>query len=109
MLPSFMTKTYTRKRYPMVSDHGTMVRDFSAEPETGVVYGDAQPGTGTEDVINRNGYEVVKTVWAQPGSDVRDDDVLVLPDGEFRVNGAPEAWTSGVLDHMVVRLSRWEG
>ncbi|QDH92388.1 head-to-tail stopper [Microbacterium phage Celaena] len=109
MLPSFMVKPITRKRFPMVSDHGNEERDFSATPATATIYGDAQPGTGTEDVINRNGYEVVKTVWAQPGSDVQDDDVLVLPDGEFRVNGAPEVWNSGILDHMVIRLSVWVG
>jgi|GEM_PF-5443464 len=109
MLPSFMAKPITRRRYPMVSDHGSETRDYTGTPATATIYGDAQPGTGTEDVINRNGYEVVKTVWAQPGSDVQDDDVLVLPDGEFRVNGAPEVWGSGVLDHMVIRLSRWAG
>ncbi|QDP45245.1 head-to-tail stopper [Microbacterium phage Sharkboy] len=109
MLPSFMAKPIVRKRFPLVSDHGNQVRDWAATPATATVYGDAQPGSGTEDVVNRNGYEIVKTVWAQPGSDVRDDDVLVLPDGEFRVNGAPEVWASGVLDHVVIHLSRWEG
>jgi hypothetical protein len=109
MLPSFMLKDYTRKRFPLVSDHGTDVIDYAGTPATATIYGDAQPGTGTEDVMNRDGYEIVKTVWAQPGSDVRDGDVLVLPDGEFRVNGAPEEFMSGVLDHMVIRLSKWVG
>lgn len=109
MLPSFMAKPITRKRFPMVNDHGNLSRDWEGVPATVTVYGDAQPGTGTEDTINRNGYEIVKTVWAQPNSDVQDDDVLVLPDGEFFVNGAPEAWYSGVLDHMVIHLSVWKG
>ena len=109
MLPSFMTREVTRRRYPLVSDHGNQVRDYQAAPDVAVFYGCVQPGSGTEDVVNRNGAEIVKTVWAQPDSDVQDDDVVVLPDGDFRVNGVPERWDTGVLDHVVVHLSRWQG
>ncbi|QUE26049.1 head-to-tail stopper [Microbacterium phage SanaSana] len=109
MLPSFMAQPQTRKRYPLVSDHGSEVRDWAADPDEATFYGSVQPGTGTEDVVNRNGREIVKTVWAQPDSDVHDDDVVALPEGDFLVNGEPERWDTGVLDHMVIHLSRWEG
>lgn len=109
VLPSFMSRPVTRRRYPLVEDHGTAVRDYDADPDEATIYGSVQPGTGTEDPVNRNGHEVVKTIWAQPDSDVQDDDVVVLPDGEFFVNGVPERWDTGVLDHVVVHLSRWKG
>jgi hypothetical protein len=109
MLPSFMARPLTRRRYPMISDHGTEVRDYTGTPSEATIYGSAQPGTGTEDVVNRNGSEIVKTIWAQPESDVHDDDVVVLPDGNFRVNGEPERWDTGVLDHLVIHLSAWKG
>ncbi|AVR56753.1 head-to-tail stopper [Microbacterium phage Elva] len=109
MLPSFMAQPQTRKRYPLVSDHGNEVRDYAGVPDEAVFYGSVQPGTGTEDVVNRNGREIVKTVWAQPGSDVQDDDVVPLTEGDFQVNGEPERWETGVLDHMVIHLSVWKG
>lgn len=109
MLPSFMRKPFLRRRYPMVKDHGTSVRNFTGTPVENMIYGSLQPGTGTEDVINRNGSEVVKTIWATPASDVQDDDIIVLPDGNYRVNGEPDDWETGVLDHKVVHLSRWKG
>lgn len=109
MLPSFMAREVTRRRYPMIADHGTEVRNYAGTPVEAVFYGSVQPGTGTEDVVNRNGAEIVKTVWAQPDSDVQDDDIVVLPDGNFRVNGVPERWDTGILDHMVIHLSRWKG
>lgn len=109
MLPSFMANPVERKRYPLVSDHGSQVRDYAASPDVATVYGSVQPGTGTEDVVNRNGREIVKTVWLQPGSDVQDDDVFALPEGDFQVNGEPERWDTGVLDHMVAHLSLWKG
>lgn len=109
MLPSFMAVAHTRKRYPLVNDHGNKVRDYTATPDEAPFYGSVQPGTGTEDVVNRNGHEIVKTVWAQPDSDVRDDDIIPLPEGDFFVNGGPERWDVGLLDHMVIHLSRWVG
>lgn len=123
MLPSFMTKPFVRKRFPLVEDHGSQVRDYSANeytdnysdsetysaPDEATFYGSVQPGTGTEELINRNGADIVKTIWAQPGSDVRHDDLITLSDGDYQVNGSPEVWETGVMDHVVIRLSRWEG
>lgn len=121
MLPSFMTKSFVRKRFPLVDDHGSQVIDYSAgdyddeqhdgysAPDTATFYGSVQPGTGTEDLVSRNGAEIVKTIWAQPGADVKASDIISLSDGEYQVNGEPERWETGVMDHVVIRLSRWEG
>ena len=55
MLPSFMAQPQTRKRYPLVSDHGNEVRDYAGVPDEAVFYGSVQPGTGTEDVEEQLG------------------------------------------------------
>lgn len=109
MLPSMMRFPFTRLRYPRVVDHGTSVVDYSAVPASAVIYGSMQPGTGEVEQLNRDGAEVVYTIFARPGSDVMHDDLFDLPDGKYFVNGEPERWGTGVLDHVVVRLSRWRG
>jgi len=109
MLPSFMAKPFYRKRYPATSDHGTTRPDYTATPTSVLFRGSIQPGTGTTDTINRNGAEIVKTIFAQPGSDVKHDDLITLADGDYFVNGEPERWDVGILDHMVIHLSRWSG
>ena len=109
-LPSFMNKPFTRKRYPTIIDHGAAQRDYTATPSTATFYGSIQPGTGTTDVINRDGAEIVKTIWAtDPAADVRHYDVITLADGDYFVNGEPERWETGILDHAVIQLSRWAG
>ncbi|AYN56896.1 head-to-tail stopper [Microbacterium phage Armstrong] len=110
MLPSMMSnQAFTRKRLPMIEDHGAMVPDPNGVPTTATFYGSIQPGTGATDPINRNGAEVVKTIWSAPGADVHHLDRITLPDGEFFVNGEPEQWRTGILDHDVIRLSTWVG
>ncbi|WIC89434.1 head-to-tail stopper [Microbacterium phage BAjuniper] len=110
MLPSFMDREYVRARPAMIEDHGTMVQDPDGARDRLTFTGIAQPGTGTEDSINRNGAEVVKTIWAtDPNVDVHDNDIIELPDGDYFVNGEPERWDVGIQDHAVIRLSRWRG
>lgn len=109
MLPSMMRQPFTRKRYLRVMDHGTMVIDPASTPTVQEYRGSIQPGTGTTDTINRDGAEVVKTIWAHPGADVRHYDIITLPEGDFFVNGEPESWGTGILDHLVIHLSRWKG
>lgn len=108
-LPSFMRRPYTRLRYPAVTDHGSTDTDYTAAPARATFYGIAQPGTGTTDVINRNGAEVVKTIWATPEADVEHRDHVEIQGKMFWVNGEPERWDVGILDHVVIRLSRWDG
>jgi hypothetical protein len=109
MLPSFMTKSFTRKRYPLASDHGTLSPDYTAEPATAEFFGSVQPGTGATDTINRNGAEVVKTIYAHPNADVSHLDLVDVNGKTYWVNGEPEEWDVGILDHVVIRLSRWLG
>lgn len=109
MLPSFMTKPYVRKRYPVTVDHGTEDVDYTGTPTQATFYGSVQPGTGSTDVINRNGAEVVKTIYGQPNSDVEHRDLVEVAGKTYWVNGEPERWDVGVLDHVVIRLSRWLG
>ena len=114
-LPSFMSKPFTRKRYPPVIDHGAASRDYTATPTTATFYGSIQPGSiqpgsGTTDMVNRDGAEIVKTIFAtDPAADVRHFDVITLADGDYFVNGEPERWETGILDHAVIQLSRWTG
>lgn len=109
MLPSFMNKPFTRKRYPTITDHGSSVRDFTATPAEATVYGSIQPAAGGVDQVNRNGAEVSKTIWARPDADVTHYDIFALSDGNYFVNGEPERWETGILDHVVISLSRWTG
>lgn len=109
MLPSFADQPFIRKRFPTVLDHGNETIDYTATPSTATYTGSIQPGSGTEETINRNGAEVVKTIWAEPGIDVRHDDIIEVKGKDYFVNGEPEEWETGILDHTVIRLSRWEG
>lgn len=109
MLPSFMSRSFTRLRYPLASDHGNMSPDYTAEPDRADFEGSIQPGTGSTDPINRNGAEVVKTIYARPDADVTHLDQVEVNGKMYYVNGEPEEWDSGVLDHIVIRLSRWIG
>lgn len=108
MLPSMMSaQSFTRRRYPKVNDHGRMVRDLLATPSLATFYGSVQPGSGTTDVVNRNGAQIVQTIFAQPGNDVEHDDLIDFGGRTYFVNGAPEQWRVGILDHDVISLSAW--
>lgn len=109
MLPSFMSRPFERRRFPLANDHGTMTVDYSASPTSVTIRGSIQPGTGTTDTINRNGAEVVQTIWAQPDADVQHLDQFYIGGQTYWVNGEPEVWQTGVLDHQVIHLSRWVG
>lgn len=109
VLPSFMNKPFVRKRYPLENDHGNQSVNFLGTPSSATFYGSIQPGTGTTDTMNRDGAEIVKTIWANPGSDVTHQDIITLAGKDYFVNGEPDTWDVGILDHIVIRLSRWLG
>ena len=111
MLPALMaTQTFHRLEAPMVSDHGKLVPDHSQPlTVTGTFIGSVQPGTGTTDSINRNGAEVVMTIWTDLTAPLKDHDLVDYNGDIYFVNGAPERWETGILDHQVVHLSFWEG
>lgn len=109
MLPSMMRQPFTRLRFPRVKDHGTEVIDYAGTPTKLVVRGSLQPGTGTTDLVSRDGAEIVYTFIAQPGADVHHDDQFEIFGDRFFVNGEPEVWATGIMNHTVIRLSRWRG
>lgn len=110
MLPGiFGSTSYERKRYPMATDHGTLRPNYAGAPVSVVGRGSAQPGTGAVDVINRNGSEIVYSLFVPPSADILDQDLIVLYGRTYRVNGEPERWDVGFLNHQVVRLSAWVG
>lgn len=110
MLPSMMRRQeFTRKRYPRVMDHGTMVVDTTATPTEATYKGSIQPGTGETDLVNRDGAEIVYTIFALPEADVRRYDIITLATGDYQVEGEPERWGTGILDHQLIRLSAWAG
>lgn len=110
MLPSMMSReTLTRKRFPRVNDHGTMVVDTTATPTTATFTGSAQPGAGLTDRINRDGAEVVYMIFAEPSADVEHYDVVTLYGTDYQVSRAPERWRTGILNHTVLYLSKWNG
>lgn len=114
MLPSFMNQPFVRERYPMVNDHGTDVVDLEATPTKATFYGSIQPapaanGGGTVDLINRNGAEILLAIYAQPGSDVTHYDKVTVRGTDYMVNGEPNIWDTGIMDHVEVLLSKWVG
>ena len=110
MLPGLMARqTYTRKRYPRITDHGAHVVDYAGTAATAVYRGSIQPGTGDTDLTNRDGAEIVYSIYAPLSDDGKHDDVIVLDDGDYQVSGSPERWETGVLNHQVIRLARWNG
>lgn len=106
MLPSFMDQEYKRRRYPTTIDHGSEVADYTAQPDEITIFGSAQPGTGETDLVNRSGAEIVYTVYAYP-ADVKDGDIVEVFGVEYTVNGEPERWRVGFMEHDVIRLSKW--
>lgn len=110
MLPSMMsTQAYTRKRYPSVVDHGTTVTDYTASPTLALYHGSIQPGEGGADLVNREGAEVVYTIFGQPDDDVHHRDVVNFSGSDYLVDGEPQHWGTGILDHQLIRLVRWAG
>lgn len=110
MLPSLMTRqSVVRKRFPTIDDHGAAVRDYEATPETVTIRASVQPATGETDLQNRDGAEIQYTLLAPPSADIAHHDLIEFEGNDYWVNGEPERWSTGVLDHIVARLSRWVG
>lgn len=112
MLPSMMTaQEFTRKRYPTTIDHGATVPNPTATPTSVPFRGSIQPASQSNgnDRVNRNGASIEYLIYTQPGIDVTHYDIITLADGDYFVNGEPERWGVGILNHTVISLSRWSG
>lgn len=69
-----------------------------------------QPGVGTNDTQNRAGVQASVTVWLPPDAPVTAKQHVRFAGLDYEIVGEPERWIFGSgLDHVVVRLNRWEG
>jgi hypothetical protein len=110
MLPGLATQTITRIRPTVVTDdRGNQVDDWDDASSVAVKGCSVQPGTSREELSNRDGVNVIYTVYAPPTADVHAGDAVDLPQGRFQVEGEPQEWAIGALAHTVIQLSRWAG
>jgi hypothetical protein len=109
-LPSFATQTVTVLRPEWVSNHGTVVADWSAASEHTVTGCSLQPITGAEQPINRDAVTTTWQLYAPAGTDLDATDRVRSEDGHiYEVVGPIRVWSNGVLDHVDAVLSRVEG
>jgi hypothetical protein len=114
MLPAFARQSWTRERYPVVTDsHGNEDRpDFEADPAELVITGcSIQPGAPAEVLGDREAVRIAWTIYQPSGADVLATDFGRFDGVLYRVSGEPQRWTSasGALDHDVVLLEVWDG
>lgn len=107
---SFATQTITRQRPMLVDDgHGNQIPDWSNPDSLDIPGCSVQPGASQEDLINRDATLIAYTVWAPAGADVNAGDHVTFGSTIFEVDGEPERWATGILDHTKILLTRWEG
>lgn len=110
MLPSFATQSITRVRASTTEDiyHNDVV-DWGLASETLISGCSVQPGATTEDLINRDGVLIQWTVFAPSGTDIEATDRVKYLGATYEIDGEPDRWATGVLDHVRFFLKRWEG
>lgn len=110
MLASFATQTVTRLRPAYVDDgHGNMVPDWGAPDELPITWCSVQPGVSQEDRVNRDASLIAFTVWASGDVDVTATDRVEYNGTIFEVDGEPERWQVGFLNHTKFFLKWWVG
>lgn len=110
---SIATQVITILRPQMIVDHGTSVPDWTLPPaETVNVPGcSVQPATGSDNRTNRDAIESVWDVWVPLGTVVGVFDRVIV-DGYSSfliIDGQPEYWGVGRLEHQVLHLVSWKG
>lgn len=113
-LPSIARDVMTVLRPVMVSDHGSLVPDWTQPPaETVNVSGcSVQPSTGADDRSHRDSMNAIFTVWAPPGTVVGTYDRVMVDEysGPLMITGEPLVWSNKFgLDHVQINLSDWKG
>lgn len=107
---AFATQTITRVRPTTTTDaHGNEAADWDDANELVIRYCSVQPGATEEDLQNREGVLIQWTVYAPAGADVRATDAVDFQGVRYAVDGEPKRWMTGILDHTVIALRRWEG
>lgn len=106
---SFANETLIRLRAPLVSDHGSMVSDWSAPTEATLTGWSLQPGASVEDLQNRDAVRVDWTAYGPYEADVTAADKIRLPSGDYGVIGEPERWKSptGRISSTKLLLQKW--
>lgn len=113
MRTSFSTQTIVRLRYPLTTDQGTEMPDFTAAPAESTIDGCwYEPMTST---VIENGRLAVRTGYTVDAP-ARVDlsafrDHVRIKDDEFKLDGDPLAVPSptGALDSTRFTCTRWEG
>ncbi|AJT42417.1 hypothetical protein [Psychromicrobium lacuslunae] len=110
MLPSLMRQSFTRLRAPLVDDgHDNETQDWSKAQALEISNCLITPGATDEVIANRNGVLIQFTVHAPAGADVQALDRAIYQGVEYEIDGEPERWDTGVLDHTVIYLKKWRG
>jgi hypothetical protein len=114
MLPDVLARDEVTIVAPaMIDDRGTMVPDWTLNPESCVVVSgcSVQPGDSSEDLAMRQNVSVRWTVWAPPDAPVTATSGVIFRGVLYAVAGEPEVWTDplGRLSHKVARLEAWHG
>lgn len=107
---SFATQTLTRRRAPVTDDgHGNQKPNWGAATDTPLHGWSIQPGTVAADRVNRDGARIDYTVFGPPDADVEATDRFLIDGAVYVTDGPPQRWATGILDHTVLYLTRWEG
>lgn len=108
-LLSFTNESIVRLRAALVSDHGSLVSDWSTPTEATLAGWSLQPGASVEDLQNREAVRVDWTAYGPYDADVKATDRIRLPSGVYSVIGEPERWKSptGRVSSTKLLLSRW--
>lgn len=111
MVTSFARSVVTVVRPTLVSDHGSLVADWSSPSRHAVRRCLITPVPSQEIAEHRDLTLGARRVVMPPGSDVTAQDRLELPGvvGQFDVVGEPLEWPSptGRLAHVEVLANRW--
>jgi hypothetical protein len=110
-LPSLARTTVEILHPVFVVERGHRAADWSQDPATvDEVRGCSwQPGVGPSDNQHRAAAAVTGTLFMPPAATIDHHDRVRIAGRVYTVNGEPEPFETGLgLDHVVVRLDRWE-
>lgn len=113
MLPAFCSETVIVLRAPLAEGRGTATRDWAAA-ESREVNGCMVAFGPTSTAFDSDRELPVSegaTLYAPPGTDLREGDRVECRLGAFEVDGAPQEFSvPGVaIGHVRAGLARWEG
>lgn len=108
MLPSFAQHTVQVLTAQETGDHGRAVEDWSLEPTSRTVTGCSfQPAVGQSDDENRTGSQLTAALFMPSGDPITARNRVRFGGDDYEIVGEPERWD--YVDHVLVRLERWEG